>query len=126
MSSAWRTKSRTSGCSGPAGSEWPAVVMSIKSLEEVIQVAGDPVTLLRNLQTGPNVYPGVPPEFTNWRDETEAWQKSCVLFNQSYHMADLAVEGPDALRLLTHLGVNSFAGFAVDKAKQFVPCNYDG
>ena len=25
-----------------------------------------------------------------------AWQKTCVLYNQSYHMADLAVEGPDA------------------------------
>ena len=100
--------------------------MSNKSLEDVIQAAGNPVTLLRNLQTGPNVYPGVPPEFTNWRDETQAWQKTCVLFNQSYHMADLAVEGPDALKLLTHLGVNSFAGFAVDKAKQFVPCSYDG
>ncbi|MFZ1988369.1 MAG: aminomethyl transferase family protein, partial [Alphaproteobacteria bacterium] len=43
------------------------------------------------------------------------------LFNQSYHMADLAVEGPDALKLLNHLGINSFKGFAVDKAKQFVP-----
>ena len=70
--------------------------MSQKSLEDVIQAAGNPVTLLRNLQTGPNVYPGVPPEYTNWRDETQAWQKTCVLFNQSYHMADLAVEGPDA------------------------------
>ena len=92
----------------------------------MLQAAGNPVTLLRNLQTGPNVYPGVPPEFTNWRDETQAWQKTCVLFNQSYHMADLSVEGPDALKLLSHLGVNSFAGFAVDKAKQFVPCSHDG
>ena len=70
--------------------------MSQKSLEDVIQAAGNPVTLLRNQQTGPNVYPGVPPEYTNWRDETQAWQKTCVLFNQSYHMADLLVEGPDA------------------------------
>jgi len=98
----------------------------MRSLEDVIQAAGNPVTMLRNLQSGPNVYPGVPPEFTNWRDETQAWQKTCVLFNQSYHMADLAVEGPDALKLLSHLGVNSFAAFTVDKAKQFVPCSYDG
>jgi syringate O-demethylase len=97
-----------------------------KSLEDLLQSAGNPVTYLRNLQSGPNVYPGVPPEFTNWRDETQAWQKTCVLFNQSYHMADLALEGPDALKLLTRLGINSFAGFAVDKAKQFVPCSYDG
>ena len=41
-------------------------------------------------------------------------------------MTDLAVEGPDALELLSHLGVNSFHGFAVDKAKQFVPCTPDG
>jgi glycine cleavage system aminomethyltransferase T len=100
--------------------------MSPKSLEDVLEAAGSPVKLLRESQTGPNVYPGVPPEYTNWRDETRAWQDTAVLFNQSYHMADLLVEGPDALKLLTHLGVNSMANFAVDKAKQFVPCSYDG
>ena len=100
--------------------------MSQKSLEDLLQSAGNPVDMLRNLQNGPNVYPGVPPEFTNWRDEQQAWQDTCVLFNQSYHMADLALEGPDALKLLSDLGVNSFKGFAVDKAKQFVPCSHDG
>jgi syringate O-demethylase len=101
-------------------------VTNITSLEDVIQAAGNPVTLLRNQQTGPNAYPGVPPEYTNWRDETRAWQKTAVLFNQSYHMVDLLVEGPDALKLLTRLGVNSMNGFVVDKAKQFVPCTPDG
>src|SRR5216684_8549473 len=100
--------------------------MNPKSLEDVIQAAGNPVTLLRNLQTGPNVYPGVPPEFTNWRDEVQAWQKTCVLFNQSYHMADLAVEGPDALKLLSKLSMNRFKNFEVNKAKQFAPCSPDG
>jgi syringate O-demethylase len=41
-------------------------------------------------------------------------------------MAELAVEGPDALALLTRLGVNSFDGFAPGKAKQFVPCTPAG
>jgi syringate O-demethylase len=100
--------------------------MSAKTLEDVIKSAGDPVTMLRNSQAGPNVYPGVPPEYTNWRDEQEAWQKTAVLFNQSYHMADLAVEGPDALKLLSYLGINSMKGFVVDKAKQFVPCTPEG
>ena len=63
-----------------------------------------PVDLLRNSPSGPNVYPGVPPEYTNWRDEQQAWQKTCVLFNLSFHMADLYVEGPDATKLLSHLG----------------------
>ena len=41
-------------------------------------------------------------------------------------MTDLYVKGPDAIRLLSGLGVNSFANFAVDKAKQFVAVNPDG
>ena len=67
--------------------------MSPKSLEDVLEAAGSPVKLLRESQTGPNVYPGVPPEYTNWRDETRAWQDTAVLFNQSYHMADLWWKG---------------------------------
>jgi syringate O-demethylase len=100
--------------------------VSHRSLEDLLGEARSPVDLLRNAQVGPNVFPGVPPEFTNWRDEQRAWQTTCVLFDQSYHMNDLAVEGPDATRLLSHLGVNSFEGFAVDKAKHFVPCSPDG
>jgi glycine cleavage system aminomethyltransferase T len=97
-----------------------------ESLEQLLGEAESPVELLRNAQVGPNVYPGVPAEFTNWRDEQVAWQTTCVLFNQSYHMAELAVEGPDALELLSGLGINSFAGFEPGKAKQFVPCTPDG
>src|SRR6185312_2397551 len=100
--------------------------MSERSLDDVLGESVSPAVLLRNSQAGPNVYPGVPPEFTNWRDEQLAWQRTCVLFNQSYHMAELAVRGPDALALLSHLGVNTFANFAVNKAKQFVPCTQDG
>jgi syringate O-demethylase len=100
--------------------------VSHRSLEDLLGAVESPVELLRNSQAGPNVYPGVPAEFTNWRDEQQAWQRTCVLFNQSYHMAELAVEGPEALKLLSQLGVNSFDGFAVDRAKHFVPCTADG
>jgi syringate O-demethylase len=100
--------------------------MTSKNLEEAIKAAGNPVGMLRNSQAGPNAYPGVPAEYTNWRDEQRAWQETCVLFNQSYHMADLAVEGPDAFKMLNYLGINTFKNFTVDKAKQFVPCTPDG
>ncbi|HZC29331.1 MAG TPA: hypothetical protein VE269_06290, partial [Gaiellaceae bacterium] len=100
--------------------------MSHRSLEDAIREAGDPVTLTRNSQIGPYVYPTVPAEFSNWRDEQVAWRETCALFDQSHHMTDLTIEGPDAIRLLADLGVNSFEGFAVDKAKQFVACNPDG
>jgi glycine cleavage system aminomethyltransferase T len=100
--------------------------VSHRSLEDLLEHTGSVVKLLRNSQAGPNVYPGVPAEFTNWRDEQRAWQTSCVLFNQSYHMAELAVEGPDAAALLARLAVNSFEGFAAGRAKHFVPCTPDG
>jgi syringate O-demethylase len=100
--------------------------MSSKSLEDLIQASPNPVDMLRNLQTGANPYPGVPPEFTNWRDEQEAWQKTCVLFTLSYHMTELTVEGPDAVKLLSRLGINTFKNLAPDRAKQFVPCSHDG
>ena len=100
--------------------------MSHRSLEDLLGTVGSPVELLRNSQTGANVFPGVPPEFTNWRDEQRAWQTTCLLFDQSFHMNDLLVRGPDAVKLLSQLGVNSFEGFAFDRAKHFVPCTPDG
>ena len=100
--------------------------MNAKSLEDLLQEVGNPVKLLRNSQTGPYVYPVVASEYSNWRDEQRAWQQSCVLYNQSFHMTDMYVRGPDALRLFSELGVNSFHNFTPGKAKQFVACNYDG
>jgi vanillate/3-O-methylgallate O-demethylase len=100
--------------------------MSSQSLEALLQTVGNPVKLARNSQIGPYVYPKVPSEFSNWRDEQRAWRETCCLFDQSHHMTDMYIKGPDALKLLSALGVNSFKGFEVNKAKQFVACNYDG
>jgi glycine cleavage system aminomethyltransferase T len=41
-------------------------------------------------------------------------------------MTDLYLNGKDVIRLLSDLGINSFRGFGVDKAKQFVACSHDG
>src|SRR4051794_7096084 len=82
--------------------------MSNKNLEEALQGAKSPVELLRNSQIGPYAFPVVRPEFTNWRDEQHAWKTACALFDQSHHMTDLYVEGPDALKLFSDLGINSF------------------
>jgi vanillate/3-O-methylgallate O-demethylase len=100
--------------------------MRDESLEGLLTTVASPVELLRNSQSGPRIFPIVPPQFSNWIDEQLAWRESCALFDLSHHMADLFIEGPDVIRLLSDFGVNSFAGFTENKAKHYVACNHDG
>jgi vanillate/3-O-methylgallate O-demethylase len=100
--------------------------MSAKNLQEVLDSAGNTVELLRNSQLGAYIYPVVPAEFTNWRREVIAWRETAVLYDQTHHMINLFISGPDALRLLTDTGINSMARFPVDTAKQFVPVSPEG
>lgn len=99
--------------------------MPARSLEDKIQEIGNPIDMLRNAPLGPYVFP-IPAEVTNWRDEQESWRKTAVFFDQSYHMTDHYFRGPDAIRLFRDLGINSFAHYGRNKAKQIVVCNYDG
>ena len=100
--------------------------MSAKNLQEVLDNAGSTVELLRNSQLGAYIYPVVPAEFTNWRREVIAWRETAVLYDQTHHMANLFVSGPDALRLLSDTAINSMAKFPVNTAKQFVPVGPEG
>jgi vanillate/3-O-methylgallate O-demethylase len=96
------------------------------NLEQKLKQAGNTVQMLRNSKIGAYVYPVVPPEFSNWRDEQRAWRESAVLFDQSHHMAELKVEGKDAEKLLSYLAINSFKNFTPGKAKHFVPVTPEG
>jgi vanillate/3-O-methylgallate O-demethylase len=95
--------------------------MSHNNLTSVLEAHGGAVNLLRNSKAGIYVYPVVAPEFSNWRDEQRAWRDTAVLFDQTHHMDELIVEGPDAARFLEHVGINSFANFDQNRAKHFVP-----
>ncbi len=99
--------------------------MSSEKLQAAIERAGGAVPLLRNSPIRPHTFP-VAAEFSNWRTEQAAWRDSCALLDQSHHMTDLFISGPDALRLLRDHGVNSFATFTPGKAKQYVAVNPDG
>ncbi len=95
------------------------------SLQAKIDQYGGPLGMLRNSQTGPYVFP-IPNEFSNWRDEQRAWREGVALMDQSFHMTDLYVSGPDVHAFVSSLAVNSFASFGPNKAKQFVACAPNG
>lgn len=91
------------------------------SLSTLMAQHTNPVDMLRNSKIGMYVYPVVAPEFTNWRDEQGAWRDHAVLFDQSHHMDELIVEGPDAEKFLAYVGINGFGNFDLNRAKHFVP-----
>ena len=95
--------------------------MVARNLEEVLSAAGNTVKMLRNSQLGAYVYPVVASEFHNWRTEQWAWQHSAVLFDQTHHMVNLYLRGKDALKVFSDTAINSMHGFAMNKAKQYVP-----
>jgi vanillate/3-O-methylgallate O-demethylase len=95
--------------------------MTPRNMQELLDASENIVQLLRNSQIGAYVYPVVPYEFSNWRREQRAWRESAVLFDQSHHMVNLFLRGPDAVKLISETGINSVANFPVNMAKQFVP-----
>jgi vanillate/3-O-methylgallate O-demethylase len=95
--------------------------MSENSLSSLIRAHGNAVNLLRNSKIGMYVYPIVAAEFANWRTEQMAWRNSAVLFDQTHHMDELIVEGPDAASFLERIAINSFANFGLNRAKHIVP-----
>src|SRR5208283_3534497 len=80
-----------------SGSSQRNRTVSRQSLESLLQGTRDTVALLRNSQVGAYVYPVVPSEFSNWRMEQHGWRESVVLFDQSHHMAEISIRGPEAL-----------------------------
>ncbi|HXO53692.1 MAG TPA: hypothetical protein VN888_22310, partial [Mycobacterium sp.] len=81
--------------------------MSAQNLEQMIQQAGgDVVGMLRNAPMGNFAFP-YKPEYSNWRDEQQAWATTAVLFDQSTHMTDVYFKGPDVKRLFSETAVNN-------------------
>ena len=97
-----------------------------KSLQDALDAAGGPIALLRASQLGTTIFPGIPAEFTNWRDEQRAWKDSVALLEQSYHMTEVHVRGRDALAFMASLMSNRADNFSVMRAKQIVMCGPDG
>ena len=76
--------------------------MAQKSLEDALKNVGNPVEMLRNSQIGAYVYPVVPAEFTNWRDEQArlAQDLRCCSTSRTTWSSSTS-KGPDALKLVS-------------------------
>ena len=71
--------------------------MAYRNLEEKLQQIGERGRDGAQFEDRCLRVPGRAPEFSNWRDEQAAWRNAAVLFDQTHHMVDLFIEGPDAL-----------------------------
>jgi hypothetical protein len=60
-----------------------------ETLEQKIRRTGDPARMLRSNPAAFYSFPNMKPEWTSWQDEQEAWKKTAVLFDQSFHMTDV-------------------------------------
>lgn len=96
------------------------------SLQQKIDAAGGVLPMLRSAGRGHMIFPGIPPQFTNWRDEQRAWQESVVLFEQSYHMTELHIRGADAIRFVSELATNDLSNLHVLRGKQLVMVDENG
>lgn len=99
--------------------------MTSVSLESAIEKAGGPIPFLRNHNARAHTLP-VTAEHTTWQEEQRSWRDSVALMDQSHHMTDLFLSGPDALKLLSDLGVNNFSAFGTNKAKQLIVTSPEG
>jgi glycine cleavage system aminomethyltransferase T len=97
----------------------------VESLEDRLAGFSSPVAMLRRNPHGAYAFP-MRPSYSNWRDEQAGWARTAVMFDQAHHMTDVNFRGPDVLRLLSSVGVNSFHNFGKNMAKQFIGCNEDG
>ncbi len=100
--------------------------MSPSNLQEVLDAAGSTVEHLRNSQIGTYIYPVVPAEFSNWRREQKAWRETAVLYDQSHHMVNVFLKGPDAIKVIERTAINSVQNFPVGRAKQYIPTASNG
>ena len=101
--------------------------MADRSLEDLLGTVESPVELLRNSQAGPNVYPGVPAEYTNWRDEQIGLADDLRALQPVVPHGRSGGRGPGRAEApLAGSPSTASRGSRVDKAKHFVPCTPDG
>ncbi|MDH0910490.1 aminomethyl transferase family protein [Rhizobium pusense] len=59
------------------------------------------------------------PEYTNWQDESLSWKETCYIGDWSF-LWERRFKGPDVMRLLSDVSVNSFEKFAINQSKHVI------
>jgi vanillate/3-O-methylgallate O-demethylase len=99
-----------------------------QNLQERLSSVDSTVELLRNVDLEFDQYV-FPDEYTNWIEEQRAVRESCAVVDQSHHMEECVIEGPEAIDFLERIGVNSFAKIRSGdppRAINLVLCNPEG
>jgi vanillate/3-O-methylgallate O-demethylase len=75
------------------------------SLQDKIAQFDSPLQMLRSASAVTYTFV-MPSHYTTSRDEQRVWRNTCVIYDQSDHMADVYFEGRDVRRLFSEVGVN--------------------
>lgn len=111
--------------------------MSSESLQDVIEATDSIARHFRSTDFRSEAFQwefpdkpfSYPYEFSHWIEEQRAWNESAILMDQSYHIATLFVQGPEALEFFSDMGTNSLASFEENDpplAKQQPLCSPEG
>lgn len=110
---------------------WDWSPVPTRSLDDVVQSADSVVERFREADTdrGSVHWSILQDEYTTWIEEQRAWRETCILMDQSYHLANYYFEGPDVLALNADHGLADFTALADEptpRAKQHPVVNPDG
>ncbi|MFW5918127.1 MAG: aminomethyl transferase family protein [Haloferacaceae archaeon] len=94
--------------------------MVTRSLADVVRSTDNLAEAFRetDVERGNVHFSVYPDEYTNWIEEQRAWSETCILMDQSYHLANFYIEGPDALTVNADLGIRDFEALRGQRAPQ--------
>ena len=101
--------------------------MSHHSLEDKLQAVGSAVGDGAQLADRPVRLSGGAGRVLELAGRAGRLGETCALFDQSHHMTDLQIEGPDVDQAALRTSASTLRELRTsNKAKQFVVCNHDG
>lgn len=83
---------------------------------------------VESMRTAPEVYAWIrfgAPEYTDWLDESMSWKDTCYIGDWSF-LWQHRLSGPDVVKLLSGVTVNTFDNFRIGQSKHAIHTNENG